>query len=210
MVTRVEELDLNSTKTELLMDDRVTIVTAIATNKKTNLKKLRVCLDLSSIESWLLSKMATRLEDFSLVIGMGKIEEEKVRTIFEAIAIGPGNLKTLYLGCRSNLHRLDADVLATAVNNLEGFHNDLPSFLTLHQAEMALNRVLHTTSLKKHCIWVSEDADAEYMDPLVREAEKRVPNLFIQKSSRTHFPSNADSESDQDHDYGYGTFRVKK
>ena len=66
---------------------------------------------------------------------------------------------------------------------------------------MVLNRALHTTSLKKLCIWVSEDA--EYMDPLVTEAEKRVPNLFIQKSSRTHFPSDADSESDQDHDYGY-------
>ena len=108
-----------------------------------------------------------------------------MRAIFEAIAFGPGKLKTLYLRCRSNLHRLDADLLATAVNNLEGFRNDWPSFLTLHQAEMVLNRALRTTSLKKLCFWVSEDA--EYMDPLVTEAEKRIPNLFIQKSSRTHF-----------------------
>ena len=69
MVTRVKQLNLTSTNTEPSMDNRVTIVTAIATKEISNLKKLRLWIGLSSIESWLLAKMATPLEDFSLVNG---------------------------------------------------------------------------------------------------------------------------------------------
>ena len=131
-----------------------------------------------------------------MVIEMGKIEEEQVRAIFEAIAIGPGNLKTFGLRCRSTLHRLDADVLARAVNNLEGFHNVWPSVLTVPQAEMVLNRALQTTSLKELSIWVPDDADC--LDTLVTETKKKIPKLSIEKSLYYDSDSDSDPESDQD------------
>ena len=200
VVTQVEVLELTSTNTELSMEDRVRIFTAIATNETTNMKKLTLCLDLRSIESWLLVKIAARVEDLTLETVDRKLEEEQVRAIFEAIAIGPGNLKTFGLRCRSTLHRLDADVLARAVNNLEGFHNVWPSVLTVHQAEMVLNRALHTTSLKELSFWVLDDAD--YLDPLVTEAKKKIPELYIEKSySDPDSDSGSDPESDQDYEY---------
>ena len=199
VVTQVEVLELTSTNTELSMEDRVRIFTAIATNETTNMKKLTLCLDLRSIESWLLVKIAARVEDLRLETG-DEIEEQQVRAIFEAIAIGPGNLKTFGLRCRPILHRLDADVLARAVNNLEGCHNEWPGFLTVHQAEMVLNRALHTTSLKELSFLVLDDED--YLDPLVTEAKKKIPELYIEKSNFRLFDSGSDPESDQDFEYG--------
>ena len=86
------------------------------------------------------------------------------------------------------------------MNNLEGFHNVWPSVLTVHQAEMVLNRALQTTSLKELSFWVLDYAD--YLDPLVTEANKKIPELSIEKSLYFDSDSDSDPESDQDFEYG--------
>ena len=124
-MTQVEELELSYGREDYTLgQDKIgTIVEAIATTKAGNLKKLSLCgVDLSLVDSCLLAKMATQVEELRL---QGVIsEEDQVKAIFQSIATGPGKLKKIKLRWRSTQHRVDAEIMATAVNNLECFDSD--------------------------------------------------------------------------------------
>ena len=67
---------------------------------------------------------------------------------------------------------------------------------------MVLNRALQISSLRELSFWVLDDAD--YLDPLVTEAKKKIPELSIEKSDfgPSYSDSGSDPESDQDFEYG--------
>ena len=150
--------------------------------------------------------MATRVEDLTLLFQVGEgLKKEQMRTIFEAIAAcRPGKLKRLFLGFGSNLHELDADVLAAAVNNLECFIFNWRSFLTVQQAERILSLLLRrgrTRTLKRLCIWVLGYRHASHLDRLATEA-KKFTDISIEESclSDTRASDSSESDSDQDQD----------
>ena len=94
----------------------------------------------------------------------------------------------------SSLHRLDADVLTTAVNTEQTRRLSqrvaglLDSFLGRYGPEPRVAR----NPLKDLSFWVLDYAD--FLDPLVTEAKKRIPHQSIEK-----YPL---SESDQDYEDG--------
>ena len=182
MMTHLEELELHSTNT-FSRDDLTTVVTAIGANESTNLKKLTISTSLRSVESCLVAKMATQVENLTLLFQVGEgLKKEQMRTIFEAIAAcGPIKLKRLFLGFDSNLHELDAEVLARAVNNLESLEFNFRSHLTIHQAERILS--------------------------VVTEAEKKVPGILSFLDGTADFytsnPSDSDSASSWDPEDDY-------
>ena len=183
MVTHLEELELHSTNT-FSRDDITTIVTAIGANESTKLKKLTISTSLRSVDSCLVAKMATQVENLTLLFQVGEgLKKEQMRTIFEAIAAcGPIKLKRLFLGFDSNLHELDAEVLARAVNNLESLEFNFRSHLTIHQAERILS--------------------------VVTEAEKKVPGIlsFLDGTADLYpcsYPSDSDSASNWDPEDDY-------
>ena len=196
MVTQVEEFELACEENATLVDEIGTIVEAIATTVAGNLKKLSLfAIDLSVVDSGLLAQMATQVEELRL--GGGHIlAEDQVKAIFQTIAAGPGKLKKISLRCRSTLHRVDAEILATAVNNLEYFLNDWPGKLTTSQTERILRVALQKTSLKKLIFWVR--GDTSHLDPnLITEVKKVIPRVWIELSHSLDFP---DSDSDPDLD----------
>ena len=184
MMTHLEELELHSTNT-FSRDDITTVVTAIGANESTKLKKLTISTSLRSVESRLVAKMATQVENLTLLFQVGEgLKKEQMRTIFEAIAAcRPGKLKRLFLGFDSNLHELDAEVLARAVNNLESLEFNFRSHLTIHQAERILS--------------------------VVTEAEKKVPGIlsFLDGTADLYtsyyYPSDSDSASNWDPEDDY-------
>ena len=165
------------------------------------MKKLSLfCIDLSLVDGCLLAKMATQVEELRL---QGVIsDEDQVKAIFQTIAAGPGKLKKIKLRWRSTLHRVDADIMASAVNNLECFDSDWPGFLTTSQMNKILTKALQTTSLKELSFWVRRNKSR--LDPdLIREAEKVIPSIYIERSdslpdSDSDLDSVLDSESDAD------------
>ena len=145
--------------------------------------------DLSLVDRCLLAKMTTHVEDLRLQ-GGDILEEDQIKTIFQAIAAGPGKLKRISLRCSSTLHRVDADVMASAVNNLECFLNDYPCSLTIHQMKRILSMALETTCLKNLEFWVR--GDTSHLDAsLITEVEKVIPNVYIETSQ---FRDLSDSE----------------
>ena len=97
----MDELNLACGEDNTLEDKIGTIVEAIATTEAGNLKKLSLHgIDLSLVDSSLLVKMATQVEDLRLN-GVDILEEDQVKTIFQTIATGPGKLKRMSLRCRS-------------------------------------------------------------------------------------------------------------
>lgn len=203
MVTQLEELELSSANTEISRNDIVTIVRTIATNETSNLKKLTIRTALRSVDSRLLAKMATNVHDLRLHFA---VDEGQVRAIFGTIATGPGwgKLRRMTLfGC-SRLHRLDADILASAVNNLESFELNYQSFLTVHQTERILTVAKKTRTLKKLSTWVNYTIVPGYtsfLDPLVTEAEKIIPDLNIEKACYFDVYSDLDDDFEPDPDY---------
>ena len=190
MVTQVEEFELGCEENATLADEIGTIVEAIATTVAGNLKKLSLfAIDLSVVDSGLLAQMATQVEELRL--GGGHIlAEDQVKAIFQTIAAGPGKLKKISLRCRSTLHRVDAEILASAVNNLECFLNDYPGSLTIHQMKRILSMALETTCLKNLEFWVR--GDTSHLDAsLITEVEKVIPNVYIETSD---FQDLSDSE----------------
>ena len=127
--------------------------------------------------------MATQVENLTLLFQVGEgLKKEQMRTIFEAIAAcRPGKLKRLFLGFDSNLHELDAEVVARAVNNLESLEFNFRSHLTIHQAERILS--------------------------VVTEAEKKVPGILSVLDGTADFytsnPSDSDSASNWDPEDDY-------
>ena len=210
MVTQVEKLELSSQRRSpaFSADDITTIVRAIANNGNSNLKKLIINTDMGSVDSSLVVQMATEVEDLELhfevredlsvlvLINGSRVREDQLRAIFGAIAIGqfrsrltrpvgPGKLRRMKLfGC-SYLHTLDAHILAGAVNNLESFELDVHSDLTVQQAWCILTEAKMTTTLKRLRICVNNYAS--YLDPLVAEAEKIIPHLYIEKIKKIRF-----------------------
>ena len=82
------------------------------------------------------------------------------------------------------LHKLDADIAAIALNNLESFEFDYRSggsYFTVHQTEKILRQAKKKTTLKKLSIWVlgyTRYSDHP-LDPLITEAKKMIPQLDI-------------------------------
>ena len=185
MVAQLEELELkeldgdHTTPYLFRNNETVKIVTAIATTETSNLKKLNICSDMRSINYRLLSKMATKVEDLTLEYAV-----ENLKTIFQiSISNWPGKLRRLkVIGRSTNLDTLDADILARVANNLECFEFSHHSFLTVNQTENILSLALKTKShLKRLHVWVQ--GCSSNLDPLVREAEKIIPELNIHYKS---------------------------
>ena len=112
----------------------------------TRLKKLRLInMDLSEVDHQLLSRMAARVEEFTLESMTGtQLGREQAGAILGAT----GKLKKLemYVSC---LSELDAEVLALGANRLEWFK---ASHVTRHQIDEILTRALTTTSLEGLCL----------------------------------------------------------
>ena len=198
MVTKLEELTLHDFKRgpTFSRDDLVTIITAIATIETSNMKKIFLYIDLRSIDCSLLANMATKVEHLGLQCAM---EEEQLRAIFEAVAAWPGKLKWLAVSGRSSLHRLDADILASAVSNLECF-DCWEGFVTVNQAEKILRMALKSTTLRRLIFGVQDYTSN--LDPLVKEAEAKIPHTHVE-GYVAYSDSDSDSDSESDLDYEY-------
>ena len=112
------------------------------------------------------------------------VNEEQVRAIFGDIATRMGKLRRMTLDNCLFLHKLDADIAAIALNNLESFEFDYRSggsYFTVHQTEKILHQAKKATTLQKLTIWV--DGYTGYsndpLNPLVTEAKEIIPHLYI-------------------------------
>ena len=183
MVTHLEELELSGRLTDqsFSRDDITTIVRGIGTTETSNLKKLKISIDMRSVDSQLVAQMATRVEDLELHF----VNEEQVRAIFGDIATRMGKLRrmTLEKNCLF-LHKLDADIAAIALNNLESFEFDYRSghsYFTVHQTEKILHQAKKATTLQKLTIWVEgyTGYSDDPLNPLITEAKEIIPHLYI-------------------------------
>ena len=175
MVTQLEDLDL----WWLDVPSIVKIVTAIATTETSNLRKLKISSDMRSVDKCLLAKMARKVEDLTLECAV-----QDVIWVFEAMAkFGTRKLRRIRLiGWSTNLDELDPDILATVVNNLECFEFSSHSFLTVNQTENILSLALKTKSHLRR-LHICVRGSTSNLDPLVREAEKIIPDLNVRYSS---------------------------
>ena len=93
-------------------------------------------------------------------------------------------MKRLFLGFDSNLHELDAEILARAVNNLESLDYNFRSHLTIHQAERILSVV----------------TDAEKKLPGILSFLDGTADLYTSNPSDSDTASNWDPEDDYESD----------
>ena len=198
MAKQLEELYLcgnSNNENERMRDQIGTIVEAIANTEAGTLKILRLhTIDLSLVEDSLLARMATQVEDLQLD---SDVDEDQAKAIFEAIHVGPGRLKELSIPTVSD--GVDANILASAVNNLEFFfQEDSGDLLSNRFLKKILSKALEGTSLKK---LIFQGKRRHMKSRLVKEAKKVIPYISIRSEQIcTDFESESASDSDSGHE----------